>query len=122
MTDFDLDLKRAFATQEDPADDGFAVAVAGRVSRRERTLQVRKWAGVGAFTVAGGAFGFAVISLIQGLGPSLMAQFGLDLAVAHGALANGSALSALAAGLTPLLLAAAAGVGGLAVARTLTDD
>lgn len=122
MREFDADLKRAFAALEDPADDGFSVAVVHRVARKEQARSVKGWAHLGAFVVAGGAFAYGVIGALQALGPGLMAEFGLGLAQAHGALSTGSLSAGMGALLTPFLLAAAIGVGGLAVARAVTND
>lgn len=121
MPEHDPDLKRAFALLDDPADDGFTVAVAARVSRKEQMRKAARWGQFGAFGVAAAALAYGVVGLIQALGPGLMAEFGLGLAEAHGALASGSLSAGLGALSTPLLLAIAAGVGGLAVARGAAD-
>ena len=126
MTEFDAELKRAFAAVEDPADGGFAHAVSARVARRERRLQILSVVRTGAFAIAGGAFALAVVSVAQTVGPGMVAQLGLDMTTAYGAVAKGASdaasLQAAFGGiLTPLLLAAAAGIGGLAVARTAAD-
>jgi hypothetical protein len=126
MTDFDAELKRAFAALEDPADNGFAAAVSARVARKESRLAALSVARIAAFAVAGGAFALAVISAAQTVGPGMVAQLGLEFTAAYGAVSKGASeaatlQAALGSILTPLLLAAAAGVGGLAVARSATD-
>lgn len=121
MPEHDPDLTRAFALMDDPADDGFTAAVAARVSRKEQMRKAARWAQFGAFGLAAVALAYGVAGLIQALGPGLMAELGLGLAEAHGALAGGSFSAGLGALATPLLLAIAAGVGGLAVARATAE-
>lgn len=121
MREFDADLTRAFAALEDPADNGFATAVTRRVAFQEKARAVRGYVHLAAFAVAGGAFAFGVLGSFQAMGPGWMAELGLGLAEAHGALAAGSIPAGIGALLTPLLVAAAAGIGGLAIARAVTD-
>jgi hypothetical protein len=116
MDEFDSELRRAFASLEDPADDGFAAGVSRRVARGESQDRVRVWLNAAAFVVAGGAFAYGVFGIARAFAPSLTAEYGLRLAEAQGALANVN-LAALAAGLLPLVLAGGAVIGGLAVAR-----
>jgi len=118
---FDPDLKRAFALMDDPTDDGFTVAVTGAVARREKARAFARWAQLGAFVAAAGAFAYGIVGAFQALGPGIMAEFGLGLAQAHGALASGSVSAGLGAVLTPLMIAVATGIGGLAVARASVE-
>jgi hypothetical protein len=126
MTDFNADLKRAFAALEDPADDGFAETVSARVAGRENRLAILGVLRIAAFAVSATAFALAVVSMAQAVGPGMVAQLGLELTTAYGAVSKGTAevstlQAALAGALTPLLLAAAAGIGGIAVARSAGD-
>lgn len=121
MNEFDADLKRAFASLEDPADAGFAVSVAHRVERRERALVARGWLNQAAYGVAGGALAYGLVSMFQSVGPAMMAQFGLDLAQMHGAVSAGAQQALLGAGFIPLALAAVAALGGVFVARTVAE-
>jgi hypothetical protein len=126
MTDFDAELKRAFAGLEDPADQGFTAAVSARVAGREKRQSVLGVLRVGAFVIAGGAFLFAMASLVQLIGPMMVAQLGLEFTSAYATVSKGAAdaaslQGALASMLTPLLLAAAAGIGGLSIARSATE-
>jgi hypothetical protein len=119
----DADLKHAFAALEDPADDGFSVAVSARVAHREGRASILGAARAAAFGIAGVALALAAVSIIQAVGPGMVAQLGLDVTTAYGEVSKGapsvaSLQAALGSILTPLLLAAAAGAGGLAVART----
>ncbi|MBL8550877.1 MAG: hypothetical protein JNJ73_12905 [Hyphomonadaceae bacterium] len=126
MTEFDTHLKAAFAEIEDPADDGFAAGVSQKVSRRESRAKAVGLIRVGAFAMAGGALALAVISIAQAVGPGMVAQFGLDMTTAYGEVSKGAATAAslqaaLGGMLTPILLAAAAGIGGLAATRAASE-
>ncbi|MGE0044127.1 MAG: hypothetical protein AB7J28_12765 [Hyphomonadaceae bacterium] len=121
MDDFDADLKRAFASLEDPADNGFTAAVAHRVERAERAQTARAWLNQAAYGVAGGALAYGLVSIGQAVGPSMLAQLGLDFAQFHAAVATGSQQALLGAGIVPLVLAAIAGIGGVAAARTIAE-
>jgi hypothetical protein len=96
--------------------------VAG-AERRRNALEVGRTA---AFAIAGGALALAVLSIGQAIGPQLVAQLGLDVTTAYGAVSKGAATAAslqaaFGSMLIPALLAAAAGVGGIVLARQSAD-
>jgi hypothetical protein len=119
---FEADLRRAFAGIEDPADDGFAMAVSRRVARRERGAELGVWARAAAFAVAGAAGATAVFALAQTAGPMLMAQFGMTFVTVQSALAAGDwSTGAASMVMTQALLALGLGAGGVAAYRAVAD-
>lgn len=125
MNDFNALLKRSFAEADEPADDGFTVAVTQTVARREASSVLRSRAYAVAMGVAGLAVFYGVYALASVLGPQVMATAGLEIAQAHGALASGPSeagqgvLQSMAAGLTPLLFITAALAGGAVAFRSV---
>jgi len=125
MNDFDALLKRSFAEADEPADDGFSVAVTHSVARREAAAAWRNRAYAVCMGVAGLAVFYGVYSLASALGPQVMAFVGLELAQANGALASGPSevgqgiLSSLGAGMTQVLLISATLAGGAVAFRTV---
>ena len=120
MTDFNATLPRAFAEAHEPADEGFTLRVAGRVERREKAvLWLMTAQGVG-IAAAAAAIVYGLMPLLGLFGPELLADAGLEVARAHGALSQASSinLANLAAGLTQVLFAVGALAGGALVYRT----
>lgn len=110
MSDFDLQLKRGFAEIADPAEDGFTVALATKVARKERFRQARAWLG-GIAAASGGAGVMAVFAkpLTQALAPVGEA----DPAGFMTALSNGALTWLDASGMAaPFLFLLAASAGG----------
>lgn len=119
MSDFDAFLTRSFAEAPEPVDDGFTVRISEAVVRREKSAL---WLTV----IQGVIMASAALAVVGGLmsayavfGPQLVSALGLELARAHGAMAQAapSGMTSLAAGLTPLLLLAGALTGGALVYR-----
>jgi hypothetical protein len=125
MTEFDALLKRSFAEMDEPADDGFTVAVTHVVKRREAAATLRSRAYAVAMGVAGLAVFYGVYALASVLGPQVLAVAGLELAQAHGALVSGPSeagqgvLSSLSAGMTQVLLITATLAGGAVAYRSV---
>jgi len=111
MDAFENALRVAFAEAPEPADDGFAVAVAKRVSLRERLASARNAIQTIGLAIAGVATIYGGVQMVQNIGPEFLASAGLEFARAHGAMAQAS----MSAVLTGVLVAAAA-VGGGALA------
>ncbi len=125
---FDADLKRAFAAYEEPADQGFSVAVARRVAGRERSAQVLDAIHRGAMIVGVLAAAYFAFEIVAALGPGLLASFGLEIFHARGAFDQASfslpiapMLNVLGASMVQVTLALAAVAGGLVVVRTQQD-
>lgn len=127
MTEFNALLKRSFAEAHEPADDGFSAAVSRRVARREAGAQSRFGLQMGALGIAVAAVAYGLWSIVGGLAPDLAASAGLELARAHGALSGGPSVSfanvaqSMGAGLTQVLLVAAALAGGAVAFRNAQD-
>ncbi|HRP11275.1 MAG TPA: hypothetical protein PLK37_09605 [Terricaulis sp.] len=125
MNDFNALLKRSFAEADEPADDGFTVAVTHNVARHEAAAAWRNRAYAVCMGVAGLAVFYGVYALASALGPQLMAQIGLELAQANGALASGPSpagqgvLSSLGAGMSQVLLIMATLAGGAVAFRSV---
>jgi uncharacterized membrane protein YuzA (DUF378 family) len=120
MTDFNATLKRAFAEAHEPADDGFTVAVTHRVARREKSsLWLLSAQGVG-IAAAAAAIVYGLMGAFGAYGAEVLASFGLEVARAHGALTQASAinLGTVAAGLTQIVFVVAGLAGGAVVYRT----
>lgn len=132
MTDFNALLKRSFAQAHEPADGGFSIAVSRRVARREAAARSAFGLQMGAFAIAVAAVAYGLWGLVAGMAPDLVASAGLELARAHGALSGGALSGAapvsfasvsqtLGAGLTQVLLVAAALAGGAVAFRNAQD-
>jgi hypothetical protein len=132
MTDFDALLKRSFAEAHEPADDGFVARIGDAVARRERSARLWNAAQTAGMAAAGAAVLYGAYAFASTFGQELLAFAGLELARTHGALsaapsvsdAAGQAqglLQSVSAGLTQVLLIAAALAGG-AVAYRATQD
>jgi len=122
MDEFDSELRRAFAAIPDPVDAGFTASATKRVARLEQRRSARDWLSVVALGVAGVAVGLAIFSALRGVAPTFASDLGLSVAQLHGALTSGRYLAGLGAALLPLLLAAGAAAGGLAIARAATEE
>lgn len=125
MNDFNALLKRSFAEADEPADDGFALAVTQHVARREAAAVWRARAYAVCMGVAGLAVLYGVYAMAVAIGPQLIAFAGLELAQAHGALASGSApagLGLFGAGITQMLLSGAALAGGAVAYRSVRQS
>lgn len=100
MDAFETALTRAFAESHDePADAGFTVNVAKTVAWRERLVQIRQLTQAVGMAAAGAAAVYGGVQLFQAQGNELMASFGLELARAHGAMAQASITTLLSEGL-----------------------
>ena len=129
MNDFDALLKRSFAEAPEPADDGFTVKIGHAVERREAALQLRNvLQGVG-MAAAGAVALSGVYGLVSGFGQDIMATAGLEIARAHGAISTAPSLGnaaqgvmqSLSAGMTQILLVAAALAGGAVAYRSVQE-
>jgi hypothetical protein len=129
MNDFDALLKRSFAEAPEPADDGFTVKVERTVARRETALQMRNvLQGVG-MAAAGAVALYGAYGLVSGFGQEIMASAGLEIARAHGAISSApslggaaqSLMQSLSAGMTQILLIAAALAGGAVAYRSVQE-
>jgi hypothetical protein len=126
MNDFDALLKRSFAEASEPADDGFSAAITARVARAEKAAKVRNAVQTGGVIVALAAVAYGLSGLAGSLVPELVASAGLELARAHGAVSGssvnaGGLVQALGAGLSQVLLVAAALAGGAVAFRTAQE-
>lgn len=129
MSDFNAFLTRSFAEEHhEPADDGFSVAVAKGVARRETSNQVMQTTVTVGMAAAAAAVAFGLYSFGSAIAPEVQATLGLEFARAHGAVSGAPAqaqglLASLSAGMTQLLFVAAAVIGGGAVAyRTIQEQ
>lgn len=129
MTEFDTLLKASFAEADMPADDGFSARVSHSVERREQAAQVRNIAYSVGMAAGGAAVAYGLYGVASAYGPQLLAELGLDIARAHGALASAPTpsmaaqglMQSLGAGLTQILLVVGVLTGG-AVAYRATQQ
>jgi hypothetical protein len=130
MTDFDTLLKRSFAEIGEPADDGFSVAVAQTVAKREAWAKVSGAVQAGFMVLAAMALAYGAYLLATFLGVEQLMSFAFDeVAEARGALGSApsasevaeSVLSAMGAGMTQVLLIMAALAGGAVAYRASQD-
>lgn len=129
MTDFDAVLKRSFAEFHEPEDDGFVVRVGHKVAGRERTARVYSAVTTAGVGLAGAAVVWGAYILANTVGQEFLANAGLELARAHGALTGAPNVTAQAqtwmqsvsAGLTQVLLIVAALTGGAVAYRAAQD-
>lgn len=127
MSDFDALLKRSFAEAHEPADDGFTVAVARRVEKREKAAQARFGMQMAGLGIGLAAVSYGLYALLAAFGPELAANAGLELARVHGAMSGGPSVSlstmaqSLGAGLTQVLLIAGAMTAGVVAFRNAQD-
>jgi hypothetical protein len=123
MSDFEAVLRRGFAEIDEPSDEGFSHAVAGRVAGRVRMAKLGAAGRSLAVGVACIALAFGGLELFRAFGPQVLATAGLELARAHGALTQAEGvqpatlLASMGGALTQVLLAGAAAAGGLAAFR-----
>jgi hypothetical protein len=80
-TDFDAQLKRAFALADQPSDDSFTQALSARVAASEGRRRLGRGAQAVLMGFAGGAGAFGLWQSLQTVGPGLMAAAGPDLAM-----------------------------------------
>lgn len=113
MDAFETALTRAFAEAHEPEDAGFTVRVSKAVSLSERIAKLRIATQTLGVATAGAAVAYGVSQLLTGMGPELMASLGLELARAHGAVAQAS----FGALMTEALIVLAAIGGGVAALR-----
>jgi hypothetical protein len=119
MTDFSAALTRAFAEAHEPEDNGFSARVTHTVARREKSvLWLLTAQGIG-MAAAAAAVVYGLMAGLGSFGPELMATLGLEVARAHGALAQASSmnLGSMAAGLTQILFVMGGLAGGAVVYR-----
>ena len=125
MNDIDALLKRSFAEAHEPVDDGFSVRVSHSVARVERTAQVRNAAYSVGMAAGGAAVAYGLYAIASAYGQQMLADAGLELARAHGALASaptpGAAaqglMQSLGAGLTQILMTVGVLTGGFVAYR-----
>jgi hypothetical protein len=125
MSDFEALLKRSFAETEEPVDDGFSAQVRARVSRRVNDGRLRAYAqGLGLAT-AGAVILYVGAGMLWGPGQEILSVAALEVLRAEDAISDAPAVSAigqgmqsLGLGLTQILLAAAALVGGAVAYRS----
>jgi hypothetical protein len=116
MTDFDAELKRAFALSPEPADDAFVERVGAAVGRRERRRRFGLGVQLGAMAVGGGAGAFGMSQALQAILPQIQASLGPDLLLAMTAQAPVLGLGAP----MMMVLTVCAGAAGAWVAREAT--
>lgn len=124
MTDFDALLKRSFAEASEPADDGFSAGVAKAVAHNEATAKMRLLAHAVGLAAAGAAVFYGAYGLMNAFGQQFLAEAGLGIARAHGALSSAGAdqsLMSIGAGMTQILLVTAALAGGAVAYRSAQD-
>ena len=80
-TDFDAELKRAFALADEPSGEGFTQSLSSRVAASERRRRLGRGAQSLLMGLAGGAGAFGLWQAIQAVGPGLMAAAGPDVAM-----------------------------------------
>lgn len=80
-TDFDAELKRAFALADEPSDDGFTQALSARVALAEGRRRLGRGVQSLLMGCAGGAGAFGLWRALEAVGPGLMAAAGPDLAM-----------------------------------------
>jgi len=133
MSDFNALLKSSFAEIEEPVDAGFAVNVSHGVARVERAAKVRNWTQTVGVMVGAGATAWGLYSVVRVIAPDLIAAGSLEAARLQNAISNGPQLSAAAEtagvglmqsiglGMTQILLATGALVGGAVAYRAAQD-
>jgi hypothetical protein len=130
MSDFDALLKRSFAEAHEPADNGFSLRVNQAVARREMSAQVRNRVQAVGLVMAGAALAYGAYALIAALGIDFVAIAGDQIGEVRGAISAqapeaagfaDSAMQSLGAGMTQILLAAAALVGGAVAYRSAQE-
>ncbi|MGE0594835.1 MAG: hypothetical protein AB7P07_00595 [Hyphomonadaceae bacterium] len=119
MNDFNAALTRAFAEAPEPADDGFSVKVERAVAKREQSVLWLLTAQGFGLAAAAAAIVYGLMGVFEIYGMELLAGLGLEVARAHGAMTEVSAINftSLAAGLTQVLFVAAGLAGGAVVYR-----
>jgi hypothetical protein len=126
MSDFDAFLKRSFAeTHDEPVDDGFTVRVGKAVAHSERAAKIRAMAQSGAILIAAAAILYGLCGIAQQFAPQLMAQAGLQVARAQGALSSAPSatdfLRSMGSSLPQVLLMVGALAGGLVAYRSAQE-
>lgn len=124
MNDFDALLKRSFAEAPEPADDGFSVHVSKAVAHTEAAAKVRRFAQDVGLATAGVAVLYGAYALMSAFGQQVLAEAGLGIARAHGALSgvgSGQSLASMSAGMSQILLITAALAGGAVAYRSAQE-
>lgn len=133
MSDFNALLKSSFAEIEEPADAGFSVNVSHGVARVERAAKVRSWTQTVGVMAGAAATAWGLYSVVGVFAPDIIAAGSLEAARLQNAISSGPQLSAAAEtagvglmqsiglGMTQILLATGALVGG-AVAYKAAQD
>lgn len=133
MTNFDALLKSSFAEIEEPADAGFSVNVSHGVARMERAAKARAWTQNVGMVVGAAATVWGLYSVAGVFGQDLVAAAGLEFAQLQDAISSGPSVSAaaetagqglmqsLGMGMTQILLATGALVGGAVAYRAAQD-
>lgn len=133
MSNFDALLKSSFAEIEEPADAGFSVNVSHGVARVERAAKVRNAAQIAGVLAAAAATAWGLYAVAGAFGQDLLAVAGAELARLQNAISSGPSMSAaaetageglmqsLGLGLTHILLATGALVGGAVAYRAAQD-
>lgn len=124
MNEFDALLKRSFAEAPEPADDGFSAHVSKVVAHNEATAKVRRFAHAVGLAAAGAAILYGAYALMSAFGQQFLAEAGLGIARAHGALSgvgSGQSLMSMGAGMSQILLITAALAGGAVAYRSAQE-
>jgi hypothetical protein len=133
MSDFNALLKSSFAEIEEPVDAGFTVNVSHGVARVERAAKVRNWTQAVGLMAGAAAAAWGLYSVLGVFAPDLIAAGSLEAARLQNAISSGPQLSAAAEtagvglmqsiglGMTQILLATGALVGGAVAYRAAQD-
>ena len=133
MTNFDALLKSSFAEIEEPVDAGFSVNVGHGVARVERAAKVRAWTQTVGVMAGAAATAWGLYSVAGVFGQDLLGAASIEVARLQNALSSGPQMSvaaetagqgllqSLGLGMTQILLATGALVGGAVAYRASQD-
>lgn len=133
MSDFNALLKSSFAEMEEPADAGFSVNVGHGVARVERAAKVRNATQVVGVMAGAAATAWGLYSVAGVFGQDLLVAASIEVARLQNALSSGPQMSvaaetagqgllqSLGLGMTQILLATGALVGGAVAYRAAQD-
>ncbi|HVK82415.1 MAG TPA: hypothetical protein VM915_17580 [Verrucomicrobiae bacterium] len=133
MSDFNALLKSSFAEMEEPADAGFSVNVGHGVARVERAAKVRALTQTVGMMAGAAATAWGLYSVAGVFGQDMLVAAGLEVSRWQAALSSGPQMSvaaetagqgllqSLGLGMTQILLATGALVGGAVAYRAAQD-
>jgi hypothetical protein len=134
MSDFDAFLTRSFAEAPEPADDGFSTRIGAAVAQREKAARLRTLFQRSGLGVAAAVLVYVAVGATFGASQDLLADTALGVARAvsdfetsgPGVLSQAQTFGAslrqtLGLGLTQILLAAGALLGGAVAYRSAQD-